>query len=85
MMLLGLMLLAHSWYPYECCGDGDCAPLSPKQVKIIGEQYEITLADHSVVHVPLSSAKISEDDNYHVCIGKIVSSPRCFFRPKGEV
>ena len=30
-----LLLLAHSWYPSECCGDGDCHPVPCAQLRTV--------------------------------------------------
>ena len=38
-MLLTLLILAHSWYPYYCCGDGHCHPTPCELISSTGKLW----------------------------------------------
>ncbi|MFH6783322.1 MULTISPECIES: hypothetical protein [Methylobacterium] len=62
----------HSWYPYECCSDQDCEPISDA-VEVPGGYRT-----HGIF-VPLDKVRPSQDGRYHWCHrGGIVF---CFFAP----
>lgn len=80
-MILVLMILAHSWYPSECCSDGHCAPVPGQQVSIETDGYVVTYKDPTkVYHVPKYLVKPSPDGQYHLCVFN--GYPRCFFTPQ---
>jgi len=75
---------AHSWYPAYCCKSaaesptGDCAPIDAKYVTEGPDGYHVNLpagshpqlksAAYSAV-IPYDIAKVSEDEDYHICLG----------------
>ena len=74
--------LAHDWYPYECCSDGDChladAVLreeAGRLVALVGTARVLLPAD-----LP---ARLSPDGRVHVCYedGDLGIRVRCLFLP----
>ena len=66
MLISGLPLLAHSWYPFACCGDMDCFPVACEQLvqTLSGWLYIPTGNLFSPEQV-----QPSHDDHCHVCVG----------------
>jgi hypothetical protein len=65
-------LFAHSWYPHECCHDGDCAPadnvvrLAPT---IRNASYFRVTSKFGTVDVPASfPTRDSPDGRMHICM-----------------
>lgn len=55
-----------SWYPHDCCHDGDCHPVS--ELKAFGDGLVMTTDDGTTLFVPLRSARRpSLDSRWHVC------------------
>lgn len=90
---------AHSWYPAYCCKSaaenptGDCAPIDAKYVTEGPDGYHVNLpagshpqlksAAYSAV-IPYDIAKVSEDEDYHICLGYNGTARFCFFAgPRG--
>jgi len=73
-VLIVLLLLAHSWYPPQCCADKDCKEVPCSEIARAGNVYLY----HEMSFPSLSHA-YSPDGKCHVCVyGKI---PRCIFTP----
>lgn len=72
--LLAAVILAHSWYPYECCSDRDCHPV--KSVKEVPNGYQA-----EGIFFPKSLAKPSQDGDFHVCYNPATKKPLCIFIP----
>ena len=84
-LTIAAVMLAHSWYPQECCRDKDCRPVPCA---------ELSYQDQDVVwrkHIYFSGRMIREsnDGNCHVCVEKgglnasiIPYLPLCVFVPK---
>lgn len=78
---------AHSWYPYECCSEKDCFPVSISEVKISPAGY--TLADGTLIE--FREARASPDEKFHVCrrqdgkgpLIRMHQKPACFWAPMG--
>jgi hypothetical protein len=73
-----------SWYPQECCHDGDCRPV----VKIVRAPHGLwmTTVDGNTVLVGPNNRRLpSRDLRWHVCINQdIEATPdtiRCVFEP----
>ena len=66
LLVAAFLILAHSWYAPECCGDGDCKPVSADEV--------VELSEGRWKHIPSGSifqrsqVKPSQDGRFHVCI-----------------
>lgn len=74
---------AHSWYPKKCCNELDCFPAT-KVRRLPDNRLEIT-AGHITVIIPEGfPARISQDNNTHVCVYRDMRGryhPRCLFLP----
>jgi hypothetical protein len=107
MIRLGLILLAvlsitvaraHEdgamHYPYECCHDQDCAPVTsvsyvadssdPLPLMVVTTIHGTAAVPHNF---PLSKIKHSEDGRMHACITNAWSGPTrliCLFLPDSE-
>ena len=80
-------------YPMSCCGQGDCAEISPRSVKVTPQGFEIAIrpgehpqwrADRPTdfhAFVFHEDAKPSPDGEYHLCILPYTDPPRagCFW------
>ena len=77
--------LAHSWYPHECCGEGDCAP-AESVVQQDDGSWRVT-AHGMVAVIPRDFHwRRSPDAAVHVCIRKLRSGAEyvvCAFRAPG--
>lgn len=76
--LLAFVILAHSWYPAECCSDKDCFPVECN--KITETQYGLRYQDKEIRK---EQVKPSQDELCHVCINN--SNLRCMFIPRNSV
>jgi hypothetical protein len=55
---------AHEWYPWECCSNDDCAPISASDTPH-EERGGFRLSDGR--HVPYQSLRPSPDGQWHLC------------------
>lgn len=72
---------AHSWYPYICCANRDCAPVITAQVVPDGM---VVTTQHGTVFIPASFPyRESQDGQMHACIQKENGETKllCAFRP----
>lgn len=67
-MILALILLAHSWYPQECCDQRHCRPVPCSEIKSIGDYWAWWSFSW-----PKNEARTSPDGFCHVCVGDNVS------------
>jgi hypothetical protein len=74
--LLFSVLLAHSWYPPECCGDNDCHPIPCKDVHHLKGEYEIYGS-----YIPEEAVRESLDQNCHWCHAYVT---KCLFLPQSN-
>ena len=75
-------VLAHSWYPRECCNDKDCLPADSVK-ELPGGDAEVRVGN-DVMIVPRSlKRRKSKDERFHVCYDRIngAVSVFCFFEP----
>jgi hypothetical protein len=72
-----------SWYPNECCNDGDCRPVA--MVQPAGEGLWVTTVDGLTLLVgPNDHRRVSQDMRWHVCIAADDTNTlriRCIFEP----
>ena len=77
-----------SWYPHECCHDGDCRPVST--VTRTAHGFWLTTVDgHTVLVGRNEVRRSSQDMRWHICIGPpdVVSHVpviTCIFAPVGS-
>lgn len=73
---------SHSWYPFECCSDNDCAPVDHAKLEI---DHWILTSKHGTVIVPSTmQLRDSKDNKMHVCMVKDSDGnmkPLCVFIP----
>jgi hypothetical protein len=77
--------VAHSWYPWECCSDNDCAPIALDETPI-ERDGGFYLIDGR--HISYRDLKPSPDEHWHLCEqkGPIKVSERkiiCVYAPHG--
>jgi hypothetical protein len=54
------------WYPYDCCHDGDCHPVS--RLKSLADGFVMTTDNGATLFVPARKARRpSLDGRWHVC------------------
>jgi hypothetical protein len=77
-----------SWYPHECCNDGDCRPVAT--VTRTQHGFWLTTVDGRTVLIGLSEVRRpSQDTRWHICIGPpdaVTHLPviMCIFAPVGS-
>ncbi|MGF0538845.1 hypothetical protein ACQQ2Q_12680 [Agrobacterium sp. ES01] len=85
---------ASGWrYEAYCCNGnnhtGDCQMIPSSSVKIIGGGYRVQIeaGEHRLVtreHIyqfPQTTARRSQDSEYHLCLYPDENTPRCFYAP----
>lgn len=77
--VLALLLLAHSWYPRECCSDRDCKPVPCSELREEG-RYMV----YKKYQVSLEKVRVSQDELCHVCEGT-TGAIFCVFVPRNSV
>src|SRR5262245_7603518 len=78
-VLSGLIVLAHSWYPWACCHDQHCHPVPCETIKA----DRLGLSWNGVIFTP-EMIKDSLDEQCHVCVDTVgkFRYPYCVFVPK---
>jgi len=73
------IMLAHSWYPFACCGDQHCHPVPCDSIKAntLGLSWNGVTFTHAMIRDSL-------DERCHVCVAVtgIHTYPYCVFIPK---
>jgi hypothetical protein len=88
--LLTTVTLAHSWYPPECCSEGDCRPVPCAGLNVEtkrsghGESYVvITYTEAGKVYSMMrDKEKPSPDAFCHACFQRGTFNMRCVFTPR---
>ena len=62
-LIIATAAFGHSWYPWECCSDNDCAPLPRETVSEVQGGWK--LPDGRFV--AYKQAKMSPDGDFHLC------------------
>jgi hypothetical protein len=78
-VLAAMMVLAHSWYPWACCGGEHCHPVPCGSIKA----DELGLSWNGIIFTQ-PMIRESLDEQCHVCVavrGKY-TYPYCIFLPK---
>ena len=86
--LLASGATAHEWYPRECCGNFDCAPVERVEPLADGSQRLTSRIGTTVV--PASYPRQASPDNQmHICMLRYSHldgmRPTCLFVPIGEM
>jgi len=79
---------AVSWYPKECCDDGDCRPVVGAKRTTRGV-WLTTVDGYTVLVGPNDVRLPSRDARWHICVGPIdvvslVPTITCIFEPAGS-
>jgi len=84
MRFLAFLLLAHSWYPRECCTDRDCKPVPCEltEGRIRGVAVIIYTETGKNYYAEMRKVRPSPDDQCHVCIQSGTQNMRCVFVPE---
>ena len=84
--LLASEATAHEWYPHECCGDLDCAPVERIEPLADGSQRLTSKIGTTVVPASFPR-RASPDDQMHICMLRYSHldgmGPTCLFVPIG--
>lgn len=74
--ILLVIILAHSWYPVECCSDGDCREVPCSEMNLETGEWQGKLP---------RSKRASQDGKCHVCVGSGGLGPfYCVFVPEAN-
>ena len=82
-MLFNGSATAHSWYPHECCHDGDCRPVPCAELSY--RNKDLVWRQHLYFSGPM--IRESKDGNCHVCVKEGLNAnvipylPLCVFVP----
>ena len=70
-----------SWYPMDCCHDGDCHPVS--RIRVRSDGLLMTTEDGATLFVnPSKARRPSRDGRWHVCYGAAENpAVLCVFEP----
>lgn len=71
----------HSFYPYQCCSEMDCYPVSVPRDEIERREDGWFLKKERVT-IPFSSARTSPDHQFHICRNDLGNGT--LITPKGE-
>ena len=83
-LIIAALMLAHSWYPQECCHDNDCHPVPCAELSY--RDKDVGWRKHIYFSGPM--IRESNDGNCHVCVEEGLSAniipyvPLCVFVPK---
>jgi hypothetical protein len=73
-----------SWYPKECCGDGDCRPVA-SIVQSPNGLWMTTVDGQTILVGEADNRLPSKDMRWHICVGTeaVTGLPkiRCIFEP----
>lgn len=79
--------LAHSWYPWECCSDQDCWPLSFAEVEVTPKGFRLPTGETLSFDDPKIKPTPADDpeQRYHICTvgGDLKGRVLCLFVPQG--
>jgi hypothetical protein len=81
MVLATAVLLAHSWYSPECCGEKDCRPVPCEQLV-----FHDGFVWYDTDRLPPERVQDSPDGQCHICFSPFRVWPNrliCVFAPKG--
>ena len=75
---------SHEWYPRECCGEVDCAPVEKVEAMVDGSQRLTSRVGTTIVPASFPR-RPSPDDRMHICMVRYSHfdsmRPVCIFVP----
>jgi hypothetical protein len=66
-LLIPALVLVHSWYPMQCCGNHDCHPVPCSEIRHVLGGWE-WWKDGKKVFFQEKEKQPSQDDQCHVCV-----------------
>lgn len=79
--LLAAVILAHSWYPHECCSDQDCRPVPCADLTEHPQLPHLLM--HGAHHIHKNEVRVSPDGQCHVCESITSAKMYCAWQPLG--
>ena len=81
---VGWLVLAHEWYPPDCCSGHDCAPLLNTRVERMADgtwrvDGEYIFPAYNPAQ-PYGETRLSQSGRFHACFPN-EGRPKCFFVP----
>jgi hypothetical protein len=76
-MIFALIILIHSWYPTDCCGEGDCQPVPCEEI------HALPNGTYEYKGIRFDSATPSPDERCHACIHNSMEGV-CLFINEGH-
>jgi len=67
MKLLAAIILVHSWYPGQCCGDRDCRPVPCSEITLRDSNGD-DAAEYDGMKISKYGIFNSQDDQCHACV-----------------
>lgn len=68
LLLSSFLILAHSWYPPECCSDSDCKPVPCHEIVETNEGYKYYAPElNKDITFSKEQERPSQDGKCHVC------------------
>ena len=82
LLVPSLILLAHDWYPLDCCAGRDCHPIADTDVTATAAGWFVKATGETI---PYSSTQTSPDGRVHRCWNHFARNPAphtiCLFVP----
>lgn len=75
--VFSVSVLAHSWFPLECCGKGDCKEII--EWKMEGNNWIIKTSELTVVVPTTFPLRLSQDSKRYLCASPITRNVYCIF------
>ena len=66
LIALAAPVLAHEWYPIECCSGQDCAPVT--KMETLGSLWVVTTKHGTALVGPNIARRPSKDARMHACM-----------------
>lgn len=82
---LTILLMAHSWYPNECCSGKDCKPIPCEEITEVSSN----LMRYKDLEFKGPMIRDTKDNSCHICTyeyilnGTKLYMPRCIFVHRG--
>ena len=83
LILSSSIVLAHDFYPRECCSDRDCYKIEDTDVEFRSDGWLIKITGEVIPH---KNARVSPDGDFHRCSfgGRKESGTICLFVRAGS-
>lgn len=78
--IFAVIVLAHDWYPHECCKDGTCRPIPCSELREHPTKPYLMRGDD---WIEKSEVRASPDGQCHTCDVSEAGRMYCVWVPKG--